>query len=101
VGSEIALLWRMSIVACRRPADHWNTLFEARVVIGDFKHEHNRRHRFLGLAGLLRDDDAPRQGDHDRAQGESSCDAMQVPPQRGSITSRRIRITCEKPTYYR
>ena len=21
--------------------NHWNTLFEARVVIGDFKHEHN------------------------------------------------------------
>jgi Integrase core domain len=24
--------------------NHWNTLFEARVVIGDFKHEHNQRH---------------------------------------------------------
>jgi putative transposase len=29
--------------------NHWNTLFEARVVIGDFKHEHNHRHRFLAL----------------------------------------------------
>jgi putative transposase len=29
--------------------NHWNTLFEARVVIGDFKHEHNhRRHSALG-----------------------------------------------------
>jgi transposase InsO family protein len=25
--------------------NHWTTLFEARVVIGDFKHEHNHRHR--------------------------------------------------------
>jgi len=25
--------------------NHWNTLFEARVVIGDFKHDHNHRHR--------------------------------------------------------
>jgi transposase InsO family protein len=24
--------------------NHWNSLFEARVVIGDFKHEHNHRH---------------------------------------------------------
>ena len=24
--------------------NHWNTLLEARVVIGDFKHEHNHRH---------------------------------------------------------
>jgi putative transposase len=29
--------------------NHWNTLFEARVVIGDFKHEHNRRHRHSAL----------------------------------------------------
>ncbi len=35
--------------------NHWNSLFEARVVIGDFKHEHNHRHRFLGLADLLCD----------------------------------------------
>jgi putative transposase len=25
--------------------NHWTTLLEARVVIGDFKHEHNHRHR--------------------------------------------------------
>jgi putative transposase len=25
--------------------NHWNTVFEARVVIGDFKDEHNHRHR--------------------------------------------------------
>ncbi|WP_264991863.1 IS3 family transposase, partial [Mycobacterium montefiorense] len=25
--------------------NHWNSLFEARVVIGDFKHEHNHPHR--------------------------------------------------------
>jgi putative transposase len=35
--------------------NHWNTLLEARVVIGDFKPEHNHRHRFLGLAELLCD----------------------------------------------
>jgi putative transposase len=35
--------------------NHWNTLVEARMVIGDFKHEHNHRHRFLGLAELLCD----------------------------------------------
>ena len=29
--------------------NHWNTLFEARVVIGDFKHEHNHRHRHSAL----------------------------------------------------
>jgi putative transposase len=29
--------------------NHWNTLFEARVVIGDFKHEHNYRHRHSAL----------------------------------------------------
>jgi putative transposase len=32
---------------CNR--NHWNTLFEARVVIGDFKHEHNHRHRHSAL----------------------------------------------------
>ena len=37
-----------STTACGRSAstaNHWNTLLEARVVIGDFKHEHNHRHR--------------------------------------------------------
>ncbi|WP_155770925.1 IS3 family transposase [Mycobacterium colombiense] len=29
--------------------NYWNTLFEARVVIGDFKHGHNRRHRHSAL----------------------------------------------------
>ena len=29
--------------------NHWNTLFEARVVIGDFKYEHNHRHRHSAL----------------------------------------------------
>ena len=29
--------------------NHWNTLFEARVVIGDFKKEHNHRHRHSAL----------------------------------------------------
>ena len=35
--------------------NHWTTLLEARVVIGDFKDEHNHHHRFLGLADLLCD----------------------------------------------
>jgi transposase InsO family protein len=30
--------------------NHWNTLFEARVVIGDFKEEHNHRHRHSALS---------------------------------------------------
>lgn len=29
--------------------NHWKTLFEARVVIGDFKDEHNHRHRHSAL----------------------------------------------------
>ena len=29
--------------------NHWTTLFEARVVIGDFKYEHNHRHRHSAL----------------------------------------------------
>jgi putative transposase len=29
--------------------NHWNTVFEARVVIGDFKAEHNTRHRHSAL----------------------------------------------------
>jgi transposase InsO family protein len=29
--------------------NHWNTMLEARVVIGDFKDEHNRRHRHSAL----------------------------------------------------
>ena len=29
--------------------NHWNTLFEAPVVIGDFKTEHNHRHRHSAL----------------------------------------------------
>jgi putative transposase len=29
--------------------NHWNTVFEARVVIGDFKTEHNHRHRHSAL----------------------------------------------------
>jgi transposase InsO family protein len=29
--------------------NHWNTVFEARVVIGDFKVEHNHRHRHSAL----------------------------------------------------
>jgi len=32
--------------------NHWNTLFEARVVIDDFKHEHNQRHRHSALGYL-------------------------------------------------
>ncbi len=32
--------------------NHWNTLFEARVVIGDFKDEHNHRHRHSALGYL-------------------------------------------------
>jgi putative transposase len=32
--------------------NHWNSLFEARVVIGDFKHEHNHRHRHSALRYL-------------------------------------------------
>ena len=32
--------------------NYWNTLFEARVVIGDFKHEHNHRHRHSALGYL-------------------------------------------------
>ncbi|WP_141772624.1 transposase [Mycobacterium malmoense] len=28
--------------------NHWNTPFEARVVIGDFKHEHSHRHPPFG-----------------------------------------------------
>ncbi len=35
--------------------NHWNTLLEARVVIGDFKAEHNNRHRSLGSPRVLRD----------------------------------------------
>jgi transposase InsO family protein len=31
---------------------HWNSLLEARVVIGDFKHEHNHRHRHSALSYL-------------------------------------------------
>ena len=29
--------------------NYWNSLFEARVVIGDFKDDHNRRHRHSAL----------------------------------------------------
>lgn len=29
--------------------NHWNSLFEARVVIGDFNAEHNHRHRHSAL----------------------------------------------------
>jgi putative transposase len=32
--------------------NHWNSLLEARVVIGDFKHEHNHRHRHSALGYL-------------------------------------------------
>jgi putative transposase len=32
--------------------NHWTTLFEARVVIGDFKEEHNTRHRHSALSYL-------------------------------------------------
>ena len=32
--------------------NHWNTLFDARVVIGDFKDEHKRRHRHSVLGYL-------------------------------------------------
>ncbi len=32
--------------------NHWTNLTEARVVIGDFKHEHNRRHRHSALGYL-------------------------------------------------
>lgn len=35
--------------------NHWNTLLEARVVIGDFKHDHNHHHRSLGSPRVLRD----------------------------------------------
>ncbi|KAA8963990.1 IS3 family transposase [Mycobacterium sp.] len=32
--------------------NHWTSLLEARVVIGDFKHEHNHRHRHSALGYL-------------------------------------------------
>jgi transposase InsO family protein len=32
--------------------NHWNSLLEARVVIGDFKHEHNHRHGHSALGYL-------------------------------------------------
>ncbi|QBJ96845.1 transposase [Rhodococcus sp. ABRD24] len=32
--------------------NHWTNLLEARVVIGDFKHEHNTRHRHSSLGYL-------------------------------------------------
>jgi putative transposase len=32
--------------------NHWTNLLEARVVIGDFKHEHNHRHRHSALGYL-------------------------------------------------
>ncbi|MEV4129306.1 integrase core domain-containing protein [Nocardia sp. NPDC049707] len=32
--------------------NHWTSLLEARVVIGDFKDEHNRRHRHSALGYL-------------------------------------------------
>jgi putative transposase len=32
--------------------NYWNTLLEARVVIGDFKHDHNHRHRHSALGYL-------------------------------------------------
>jgi putative transposase len=32
--------------------NHWTTLREARVVIGDFKRDHNRRHRHSALGYL-------------------------------------------------
>ena len=32
--------------------NHWTTLREARVVIGDFKEEHNHRHRHSALGDL-------------------------------------------------
>jgi putative transposase len=31
------------------PHNHWNTVLEARVVIGDFKIKHNHRHRHSAL----------------------------------------------------
>jgi len=33
----------------RQDRNHWNTLSEARVVIGDFKQEHNHQHRHSAL----------------------------------------------------
>jgi putative transposase len=33
--------------------NHWTNLLEARVVIGDFKHEHNQRHRRHSALGYL------------------------------------------------
>jgi putative transposase len=34
--------------------NHWNTLFEARVIIGDFKHDHTHRHRHSALGTARR-----------------------------------------------
>lgn len=34
--------------------NHWNSRFEAQVVIGDFKHEHNHRHRLRPWATARR-----------------------------------------------
>jgi hypothetical protein len=34
--------------------NHWTNLREARVVIGDFKHDHNHRHRHSALGYLTR-----------------------------------------------
>jgi putative transposase len=37
---------------CLNRSSHWTTLLEARVVIGDFKHEHNHRHRHSAMGYL-------------------------------------------------
>ena len=49
---------------------HWNTLFEARVVIGDFKNKHNHRHRHSVLGY--------------RTSGRVRC-GMQAHPHPGSL----------------
>jgi putative transposase len=42
--------------------NHWTNLLEARVVIGDFKHEHNQRHRHSALGYLTRPSTLPDAG---------------------------------------
>ncbi|WP_084014185.1 integrase core domain-containing protein [Mycolicibacter kumamotonensis] len=75
--------------------NHWTSLLEARVVIGDFKHDHNHRHRHSALGYLTPAEYAARCS-HSRHPVACEINRKSVSKQPGSKTRLdRLSGTCQ------
>ena len=73
--------------------NHWNTLFEARVVIGDFKHDHNHRHRHSALGYRRRPSTLRRAGTPTPRWPARSTESGKHASRKGKRQQRRSSVT--------